>query len=177
MIATRTGIHRDDELKFGGILHLHRHARNGNHAGFERFAQRFERATIEFRQLIEKQHPPMREADLSRRHTRTATDYRVHRCGVMRATERTTTVSALIKASGACRGHHGHFHRLSIAEWRQQSCDPMRQHAFAGPWWTDEEEAVVPGNRHGERALCLQLTTHIQKIESEGRRALRAGSG
>jgi len=66
VVATGTGIHCRDELKTGRVIRLRIGTGHGNLAGFERFAQRFEHAAVEFGQLVEKQDAVMREGDLAR---------------------------------------------------------------------------------------------------------------
>src|SRR5207247_5558133 len=60
--SARAQIHRADELKPGREPHAAGRARDDELAVLERLAQRFERRTLELRQLVEQQHSSMRTA-------------------------------------------------------------------------------------------------------------------
>src|SRR5712691_8518967 len=60
-VSAGTGVHCADQLESRGILGLARGARNGDAAGLERFAQRFEHLPVELRQLVQKQHAVVRQ--------------------------------------------------------------------------------------------------------------------
>src|SRR5712691_1275890 len=60
-IPARTGIHCADQLEARRIFGLAGGARDGDAAGFERLAQRFEHPAVELRQLVQKQHAVVRE--------------------------------------------------------------------------------------------------------------------
>src|SRR4051812_44035243 len=87
-IAARAWIHRRDQLEVRRELCLTRGTRNRDAARLQRFAQRFEDAPLEFRQLVEKQDAVMRERDLSRSRVAAAAHERDRRSGMMRSTER-----------------------------------------------------------------------------------------
>src|SRR3546814_2411326 len=60
-------VHRRDQLHARGEGDVRIGARDTDHAGLQRLAQRIERAALEFGQFVEEQHPQMRQADLARR--------------------------------------------------------------------------------------------------------------
>ena len=62
-MATRTGIHRRNQLETGGEIDLPRRAGDGDLAAFQRLSQAVEDLALELRQLIKKQDPIMCQRD------------------------------------------------------------------------------------------------------------------
>ena len=86
--AARTGIHCRNQNKAGGESVAAGGPGNGDIAVFQRLSQNFQRLTLEFRQLIQKENAIMGEADLSGTGIVSATDQSGIRDGMMRRTER-----------------------------------------------------------------------------------------
>ena len=70
--ATRTEIHRCDELESGGEQHPPEHPRDEDEPVLERLAQRLERRALKLAELVEEQDASMGEARLTRPRTRAA---------------------------------------------------------------------------------------------------------
>ena len=64
--AAGARVHGRDQLEAGRKARRAHGPRDQHPAGFQRLAQRFQRAPVEFGQFIQKQHAVMRQADLSR---------------------------------------------------------------------------------------------------------------
>ena len=64
--SRRARVHGRDQLEAGRKARRAHGPRDQHPAGFQRLAQRFQRAPVEFGQFIQKQHAVMRQADLSR---------------------------------------------------------------------------------------------------------------
>lgn len=86
--------------------------RNRHRAGFERLAQAIEHRALKLRQLVEKQHTQMREADLTRFRLQPAADQRSHRCAVMRRAERPHARHPPAFQRSRHAGNHRDFQRL-----------------------------------------------------------------
>jgi hypothetical protein len=60
-VPAGAGVHGGNELKARRELSALRCARNGDASGLQRFAQRFERGARELGQLVQEQHPVVRQ--------------------------------------------------------------------------------------------------------------------
>ena len=65
-IAARAGIHGRDQLEACGEVRLPCRARNGDVAGFQRFAQDFKHGAGKLRQFIQKQYAVVGQRDFAR---------------------------------------------------------------------------------------------------------------
>jgi len=66
VVAAGAGVHGGDELEAGGEVAFHRGAADGDMAVFQRFAQHFEDAAVEFGQFVEKEDAVVGKADFAR---------------------------------------------------------------------------------------------------------------
>ena len=66
MVAAGAGVHGGDELEARGEVAFHRGAADGDVAVFQRFAQHFEDAAVEFGQFVEKEDAVVGKADFAR---------------------------------------------------------------------------------------------------------------
>jgi hypothetical protein len=64
-MAARTWVHGCDELESGREDGRPANPSNRNLAVLERLAERFQRPTVEFGQLVEKKYPVVRQRDLA----------------------------------------------------------------------------------------------------------------
>ena len=85
--AAGARVHGRDQLEAGRKARRAHGPRDQHPAGFQRLAQRFQRAPVEFGQFIQKQHAVMRQADLSRPGMGAAAHQRRHGQGMMRRPE------------------------------------------------------------------------------------------
>ena len=168
-----TGVHGGDELECGRILALQGGPRHDHDPGLERLAQRLKHRTLELRQLVEKQHAVVREADLAGSGARTAAHQGRARGGVVRRTERALPELRGREARSAHRSDCGHLQRFAAGKWRQQPRQALRQHALAGARRTDHEQAVAAGGGDHERALGQELSADVGEIERRAARARR----
>src|SRR3954451_11798128 len=74
--AAAARVHRRDELYPRWIGDVAVGAGNADPPGFQRLAQGFERAAVEFRQFVEEQNTIMRQRDLARASAQAAADQR-----------------------------------------------------------------------------------------------------
>ena len=130
----------------------------------QRLAQRLEHAPVELRQLVEEQHAAMREADLARPCMRTSADDGAGGRGVVRRAKRAPAVFTRLEAAAAGRRNGGHVQRLVAFERRQQSRQPLRQHALAGARRPDEQQAVCARRGDQQCALGRGLAAHVGEI-------------
>ena len=63
VVAAGAGVHGGDELEARGEVAFHRGAADGDVAVFQRFAQHFEDAAVEFGQFVEEEDAVVGEAD------------------------------------------------------------------------------------------------------------------
>src|SRR5687767_4728164 len=102
-VTARTGVHRGDELEARREKGLARGARDRHASGLERLAQRFEHVAVKLRQLVEKEHPVVRERDLARPRQVAATDERGARGAVVRSAEGPLAPAARFETRGGHR--------------------------------------------------------------------------
>lgn len=69
------------------------------------------------------------------------------------------------------RLQRGRFQRLGLVQRRQQAAKAHGQHGLAGPRRTDQQDAVIAGRRHLQRALGLVLSLDVGKVRVGRRRA------
>jgi hypothetical protein len=119
----------------------------------------------------------MREAHLAGTRLRAAADDRARGSGVMRRAKRPSRVVGRREPARAHRCDGGDVERFVAGERRQQSGQPLRQHALAGAGGTDEQQAVSASGRDHERTLRGGLSAHVREVELTGaRREVRRAS-
>ena len=87
-MTAATRVHGRDHLHPGGESDVHIGPGDANSARFQRLPKRIEHRPLELRQLVEEQHPQVRQADLSRPDLEPAADQRRHRGAMVRRAER-----------------------------------------------------------------------------------------
>src|SRR5690606_7260570 len=87
-VPTSTRVHCRDQLHSRGIGHMCIGASDVDLARFERLAERVEHGALELGQLVEKQYPQVREADLPGPYAQSATGQRGHAGRMVRRAER-----------------------------------------------------------------------------------------
>ena len=166
------GIHRRHQLEARRKRGAARSARNGDLPGFERLAQRFQHAAIEFRQLVEKQHAAMRKGNLPGPRRIAATHQRRCRSRMVRRAVRPHAPALRPEAarSGVDRRD---FERIVLGQRGQQRRQPRREHRFSGAGWTEHQHAVTARGGNLQRAFRVHLAAYFREIH--GSRCTGAG--
>jgi hypothetical protein len=139
-------------------------ARDDGAPGFQRLAQRLQRAALEFRQLVEEEHAAMGEADLARPAARATADQRRDARGMMGVAERARGDEAAAMQEPRERMDHRDLQRLGGRERRQQPRQAAREHRLAGARRADEKQVVAACRRDLERAPGPLLALHVREV-------------
>src|SRR5207247_4126227 len=162
----RAQIHRADELKPGREPHAAGRARDDELAVLERLAQRFERRTLELRQLVEQQHSSMRQAGLAGPQSRPAADDRRCRRAVMRRAKRRVADQWMVRIDEACdRVDAGDLECLLLLERRQDPRQSPGEHRLSGARRPTEQQIVTAGRRQLECTPSTLLAADVGEIE------------
>ena len=167
--AARTGIHRGNQLKIGGVGDLTGGAGDGQLSVLHRLAQHLERVAPELGQLVEKQHTPVGEGDFAGqgkppRSARTARE-RDRRGRMMGCAERTLGAFDGLLCAADRRPDTDDVQPLLVRQRRQNGRKPLRHHAFARAGRAGEQHVMPAGRRDFERPLDEVLTEHMGVVE------------
>jgi hypothetical protein len=132
----------------------------------ERLAQGLEALARKLRQLVEEEHPVVRERDLPRpRGVAPAREPRGARRVVRRA-EGPVAQQRHAGAEGPGDGvHRGDLHGLAEGERRQQRRQRPRQHRLAAAGRAHQQDVVPAGRGDLEGALGVRLAAHVEQVE------------
>jgi hypothetical protein len=120
-MAAAARVHRRDQLDPRGERDVGIGSRDRHFAGFERLAQRIERAALEFGQFVEEQHAQMREAHLAGPHAQAPAGERGHRGRMVRAAIGPRAADLSVLQHPRDRGHQRGFERLARREVGQDA--------------------------------------------------------
>ncbi len=134
-------------------------------AGLDGLPKRLQRRALEFRELIEKEHAVVREADLSGLGAKPAADQRGQRGGVMRVAEWAPARQLAVVQEPGDRMNHADFQRLGRGQRRQQARQALRQHRLARSRRADHQQVVAASGRDLERALRRLLALDVGEVE------------
>ena len=142
-IAARARVHGGHQLELRRISGLAGGARNVDFPRFQRLAQHFQHAAVEFGQLIQKQYAVMRQRNFAGFRIGTA----AHQCrragGMVRIPKRAARVQVQAALLAGQQGaQRPHAHQFVIGQRRQDGRQPLRQHGFACAGWPHHQQAV-----------------------------------
>src|SRR6266545_99394 len=147
-------------------------------AVLERLAQGFEHALRELGQLVEEEHPQVREACLARMRHAAPADQSRARGGMVRSAEGPLAHEPMARREQAGHApHRGDLDRLLESEGGQDGPKTARQHGLARSWRAQHEQVVAAGRRDLEGALGPEMAPHICEIETVGIQVRIPGGG
>jgi hypothetical protein len=161
-VAARAGVHRGHQDEAGGIADGAARAGQADGPVLERLAKHLEDVSPVLRQLVEEQHPVVREAHLAGAGRRSATHQpgvadRVVRCPE-RPLDHERAATPQMPGDGV---DERRLERLGEGERGKDPGKTAGEHRFAGTWRTHQQEVVRSGRRDLERALRDELSSHV----------------
>ena len=161
-----TWIHGRNQHESRGKRRRSRGPRHRDTSFLNRLPQRFEHASLEFCELIEKQHAVVREAYLARPRHFAAANHGWLGDRVMRSAKRPLCDQRGPDRKRAGDGVHGcALERLVEVERRKNSGKTPRHHRLATARGADEQNVVRTGRGNFQRALRHPLTDHVGEVE------------
>ena len=141
-MAAPARVHRRDQLEPRRVGDVGGGPRDGGSAGFDGLAQRLQRLAGEFRQLVQEQHAPMRQADLAGPCAGAAAGQcrlagRMMRLAIGRPLHQPPALH-----QPGDRVDHAHFERLGRRQIRQQAGQPAGEHGFARAGRADQQQVM-----------------------------------
>ncbi len=162
--TTGTGVHGGDQHEVSRIVDRAHRAGDGNISILQRLPQDLQNVALEFRQLVEKEHPVVRQRNLSGLGHRASADEA--RIG-----------DRMVRGAERARGNHGlavekthdavNFCRLQSfrqSQIGQYGREPSRQHGLAGPRRTDQDDIVTAGRGDFQGAFDMLLSFDIVEV-------------
>ena len=168
--AARTEVHRRDEAEARGKEGAPADPRDGDDAVLERLTERLQHGPWELGQLVQEEHAPVREADLTRPRHRAAADHGRRRGAVVRRPERRRGDEA--RAGRERAGHRvdpRHLERLVVRQRREDRRQAAGEHGLARARRPREQEVVRTGRRQLERPAAAFLPADVPEV-GQGRR-------
>ena len=160
----RTGVHARDKHEPGRIGHRAARPADRYFPFFKRLPQHFEGLPLEFRQLVQKQDPVVRQRNLSRHGVAAAAAEPGVRNGVMRRPKRTARYHALLAQQASHRMNLRRFKGFFLAQRRQDGGDSARQHGLAGARRPHHHGIVSARRGYFQRPLHILLSPHVRKV-------------
>jgi hypothetical protein len=170
------GIHRGDEHEVRRVGDGRLRTRDRHDSVLDRLAQHFQHLLAELRQLVQKEHTPMREADLARPGlSATADEPRVTDRMVRRAKRSLRDERRLGWENAGDAIDFRHVERLLRRHRRQDRGQGARQQRFARTGRPDHEHVVATARGDFKRALHVLLSAHLAEVRAvPDRRCCRA---
>jgi hypothetical protein len=157
-----TWIHRTDQCESRGIPNTRRRADYRDMTVLERLTHRVERMAREFQHLIEKQHPAMRQADLSWTRARPTSNEARNRHRVMRGPKRPRRTDTDVAAQQSRDRLNGDYlERLALAQPRKNAREASRQQRLPTTRWPAQEKPMTARCRDLDRATGYLLANDI----------------
>ena len=165
VVAARTGVHGGDEHERGGIVDGHLGPADGHAALLHGLAQHLEHRALEFRQLVEEEHPVVRQADLARLGVGAAAHEGHVADGVVRGPEGAHGNERVLLAHETChtvylRG----LQALAQCERWQDARHALGKHALAAARRAYHDGVVPAGGGNLEAALHALLSFHVGEV-------------
>ena len=137
--TARTQVHRPDELKARGKLHVSGRAGNTDDAVLQRLTKSFQRGALELRQLVQQQNAPVRETRLAWTKPRAAADDRSGRRTVVRRAKRRLRDEGMVGVEQSRDGMDPRdLECFILCERRQDAGEATGEHRLPGPRRTTE---------------------------------------
>ena len=174
---TRAGIHGADQKRSRRERGFGVGPRDGDDSVFQRLTQSLQGAAAKLGQLVEKEHPVVRETDFAGTRAVATTDQADFAHRMVRGAKRARagqTAGGGEHPGDAVNGHD--FQRLVGRERREETGQTPRKHCLARPRWPDHQEVVAPCRCDLECATGAGLTAHIGQVVGEDDRDAPAGS-
>jgi hypothetical protein len=151
--TTRARVHRGNEHETSGKDGSASGARNRHAAFFKRLSHHFEDAAVELGHLVEEENTVVRERDLAGPWSRTTTNERDIRDGVVRRPKRTPRQQPGIgrKRSGN-RVDGSALERFFKGQRWKDARQTASKHRLARAWWTHKQQIVSPRRCNFERS-------------------------
>ena len=166
VVAAGAGVHGAHQHKAAGVGRPAPGPADGDDPVLQRLPQRFHGGAAELRQLIQEQHPVVRQRDLPRPRDAAAAGQPYHRNGVVRRTEHPIFQQRDPgRQKPGRRVDLGGLHRLLKAHLRQDGGQTLGQHALAGAGRPDQQHVVAARRRDLQGALGVFLPLHLAEIQ------------
>src|SRR5829696_4531949 len=162
-VPAGTGVHGTQQRDPRRVAERRGHARDGHMTIFQGLTQSLQRGPAKLGQLVEKQHPVMRERNLARPRIAAASGEPRGGNGMVRRPERPLRHKRPV-ALAASTVHLGHFYALLHGERRQNSGHPPRKHGLARTRWTTHDYVMRSSRGNFEGALGVSLPCYVGKV-------------
>ena len=164
-VAAFAGVHGRYQHEFAGVGGCPVYAAHGNGAVLQRLAQHLQRIAGKFRQFIQKQHAVVGKAHLAGAGERTAAHDGGGADTVVRAAERPRPDQPLAAAQQPGNRVDGAgLQRFFVGQRRQDTGQPLGQHALAGARRPHQQQIVPACGGDLQRAARLALAAHIGHV-------------
>ena len=158
-----TRVARSDEHDRRGEPDRALTARDADAAALERLPERLERRPRELGELVEEQHPAVRERDLAGARVRPAPDQTLRRDRVVRRAEGPLCGERPVTEPGDAADPRD-LDRLLVGRGRQDSGQASRQHRLARARRPDHEHVVAARGGDLERPLRVALPPDVRQV-------------
>ena len=164
-VPTGTGVGCRDKLKVtrkrvGAI-----HPDDPHLMLLDRLAKCLKGARLELGQLVEKEHPTMRERYLPRHHGAAPSDETAHGNGVMRCPERSSRRQQVIDRLSGDRMYEHRLRCLIVSEGWKDGRKAFCQHGLPCAWRTDHKHTMATCGCDDQCLLCELLVYDVRIVE------------